>query len=120
MNQAHADGYRAYLIFVEGAGDFYFSPEGVLAVTSDGHYTVYCPDARHNFLRAAMLKFPLEALAGEGVSYRGAQFRIEDLTPFQERQKLTDASIADLLRAVHRENPVRHAFLRAYAIPGVR
>lgn len=115
MSHTHADQYRAYLIFVEGAGDFYFSPEGVLAVASDGRYTVYCPDARHNFLRAAVLKFPLENLVGEGVSYRGAHIRLEDLKPFQERQNMLHAPIADLLTAVYRENPVRYAFLRAWS-----
>ena len=106
-----AESYRAYLILVEGPGDYYFAPEGVLAIAADGGHTVYSLDSRHNFLRAALLRSPLERLLADGALYRGALIKLEDLSAFRARTGLEGAPVNALLRALFEENRRRHAYL---------
>ncbi len=107
--------YTAYLIWVEDASDYYFSPEGVCVITDDQSYTVYSLDSRHNFLRSAVLKFPITQLLEPGITFRGAHIKLEDLASFREKQGLSDAPVHELLRALYHENEERHFYLYRHA-----
>lgn len=106
--------YQAYLIHVEPPGDLYFSPEGICVVGSDQTYSVYCLDSRHNFLRAAVLKFPLVQLVNHTVQFRGAQVKLEDLASYRESRNLMFASVKELMTALYEENRMRHYYLAQY------
>ncbi len=110
-----AKRYTAFLILVEGPGEYYFAPEGLCVVGDSLSYTVYSLDSRHNFLRAAVLKFPLADLLGDGVFFKHSHIKLEDLTPFREQRGLQNASVTDLMAALYRENPLRHHFLARFA-----
>ncbi|MHB1627590.1 MAG: hypothetical protein ACYCVB_04325 [Bacilli bacterium] len=110
-----ASRYTAYLILVEGPGEYYFAPEGLCVVGDNHSYAVYSLDSRHNFLRAAVMKFPLADLLGDGVSFRSAHIKLEDLAPFREARSLQSASATDLMQALYLDNPLRHHFLARYA-----
>ena len=107
--------YDAYLILVELPHDDFFSAEGVCTIGTDGSYTVYSDDSRHNFLRQAILKHPLQELLEDGVRHRGALVRLEDLAQYREQRQLTAAAAPELLAAMYRENSVRHYYLARYA-----
>ena len=113
--QARAKKYTAYLVHVEGPGEHYFEPEGLCVVGDNLSYTVYSLDSRHNFLRAAVVKFPLSDLLDDGVHFRGSHIKLEDLTPYREQRGLLNASVDDLLSVLYRDNPLRHYFLLRYA-----
>lgn len=106
--------FQAFLILVETAGDYYHNPEGVCVVDADGTYRVYSLDSRHNFLRAAVLKFPLSELAGKGVAYRDAHIRLEGLEPFRAARGLLDASPHAVLAALFKHNPRQYFFLEGH------
>lgn len=106
--------FDAYLIFVEPAGDYFFSPEGVCIVDEDRNYKLYSLDSRHNFLRSAILKFSLTDLIGDGVAYKGTSLRLEDLQLFREKNNLLTSSVTSLLRAIYMENPLQHHYLRRF------
>ncbi len=99
---------------MEPAGDYFFSPEGICIVDEEHNYKLYTFDSRHNFLRTAILKFSLSDLIGDGVTYKGATLRLEDLQPFREKNNLLSSSITSLLRAVYLENPLQHDYLRRF------
>lgn len=107
--------YDAYLILVELPHDDFFSAEGVCTIGSDNSYTVYSDDSRHNFLRQAILKHPLDELLGAGAQHRGALVRLEDLARWREQHQLITAAPAELLAAMYRDNSVRHHYLARYA-----
>ncbi|PWI59047.1 hypothetical protein [Sulfoacidibacillus thermotolerans] len=106
--------YDAYLIHVEHEQDFYFIVEGVCVISEDHHYTVYSLDSMHNFLRAAVLKYPLSELLGEGVTFRGAQIKLEDLSLFRRFHHLEECSLRELLTVLYQSEPQRHYFLERF------
>ncbi len=106
--------FDAYMIFVEPAGDYFFSSEGTCIVDEDHNYKLYTLDSRHNFLRSAILKFSLADLIGDGVTYKGASIRLENLQPFREKNNLLSSSVTSLLRAIYLENPMQHHYLRRF------
>ena len=115
VNRSVKDAYQAYLILVELPGDDFFLAEGVCTISSEGKYTVYSDNSRHNFLRQAILRHPLQELVADGIRHRGAQVRLENLAPYCEQRALTTVAPTLLLAAMYRENPVRHHYLARYA-----
>jgi len=103
--------YTAWLVWVEEAGESYYTPEGVCVIYPDQVYRMYCLDSRHNFLRAAVQKFPLDELAGEGVLFRGSSIRLEDLAPIRERHGLQGGNARSLLEALYNDNVRYYHFL---------
>jgi hypothetical protein len=108
--------FKAFLILVEPNGDYFFSSEGVCIISADQTYTVYCLDSRHNFLRAAVLKFPLSQLIEHPVLFRGAQVKLEDLSEFREQHGLADSSAHALISAIYERNRERHYYLERYVM----
>lgn len=105
---------KVFIIHVEPEGDLFFTPEGVL-VTIDHHsYKVYSLDSRHNFLRAAMTKFPLEQLQGEGIHYRDAYIKIEPFATLDVHVDRAPALIVATLEKVYESNPTRFFFLEKH------
>ncbi len=103
-----------YLIHVEPEGDFFFTPEGVLITLDNISYQVYCLDSRHNFLRAAVTKFPLAQLTGDGVMYRGANIKLEPLQSLETNHDKAKEASFTILEEIYRSNPERYFFLSKY------
>ncbi len=103
--------FHAYVIHVEHEHDFYYIPEGICIIGEDFHYTIYSLDSLHNFLWAAILKHSLGELLGDGVLFRGAQVKLEDLMPFIVSHALEDASVEELLAHLYQTDPNRNHFL---------
>ena len=101
-----------YLIWVEPAGDFFFTPEGICMIDEERHYHIYSEAARHNVLRAAALKHSIEDLLS-GVEFRGSTYRFEDLAPLRESLSLRDPSIEATLRALYETHTQRFQFLNS-------
>lgn len=106
--------FASYMVWVEGEGEAYFTPEAVCIVYPDQVYKVFCLDSRHNFLRAAILKHPLRDLAQDGVVFRGSTVRLEDLTVFRQRRQLEQSGVLPLLRAIFADNPRLYFFLERH------
>lgn len=106
--------YAAWLVWVEDEGESYYTPEGVFVVYPDQVYRMYCLDSRHNFLRAAVQKYPLEELAQEGVLFRGSSIRLEDLAPIRERHGLQGGNARALLQALYHDNARYYHFLERF------
>ncbi len=102
--------FQLYLIWVEPAGDLFFSPEGICMIDEERHYRIYSEAARHNVLRAAALKYSIDELLN-GVEFRGSIYRFEDLSNLREVLSLRDASVAATLRALYEKHPQRFHFL---------
>jgi len=102
---------NAFLIHVEPEGDFFFTPEGILITIDNLSYQVYSLDSRHNFLRAAVTKFPLDLLQGEGVTYRGAQIKLEPIRSIDTKIDKAKATVFSLLSELYLANPERYFFL---------
>ncbi len=108
---------HAYLIHVEAEGDYFFTPEGVLIVVDNLSYQVYSLDSRHNFLRAAVTKFPLDKLLGDGVSYRGAQVKLEPIANLDAKRERVRETARHLLSELYHSNQERYFFLKKHTSP---
>ncbi|MCY0877095.1 MAG: hypothetical protein OWT28_12625 [Firmicutes bacterium] len=108
--------FSAYLVWVEGEYETYFTPEAVCIVYPDQVYKVYALDSRHNFLRAAILKHPLGDLQGDGVFFRDSTIRLEDLTELRARKELDHSGVVALLAAMYADNPRLYFFLERHVI----
>lgn len=106
--------FSAFLILVEAKGDYYHNPEGVCIVDAEGAYRVHSLDSRHNFLRAAVLKFPVAELTERGVTDRDTHIRLEDLEPFRVAHGLLDAGPDAMLAALFEHNPRQYFFLERH------
>lgn len=103
---------RVYLLSVEEAGDYIFTPDGVVVLLENGHFRLYCPNSSHNRYRAALNKFPWEELE-RGVVFRETGIRLADITSDIQRRGWTDtSSIPALLAHLYEENPKHLHFLR--------
>jgi len=107
--------FAAYMVWVEGENDVYFTPEAVCIIYPDRVYKVFCLDSRHNFLRAAILKHPLSELLGDGLKFRDAIIRLEDLALWRTHKSLAKSDVRSLLRALYADNPRLYFFLARYA-----
>lgn len=105
---------KVYVVNVEDPGDYYFRPEGVLFVDEKGNHTLYAHDSRHNFLKAAVQKFPWEELT-EGVSFREHTVRLIDLTSqMDEHFFLLVDEMPDMLQRLYDGSPRQYFFLEKY------
>lgn len=103
--------YEAYIIHVEHEHDFYFIPEGICIVGEEYRYLVYSLDSLHNFLRAGLLKFPLSELLSDGVTFRNAQIKLEDLQSYRITHGLEEVSVEELLSFLYVAEPTKYHFL---------
>lgn len=105
---------KVYVVNVEDPGDYYFRPEGVLFVDEKGNHTLYAHDSRHNFLKAAVQKFPWEELT-EGVSFREHTVRLIDLTSqMDDLFFLLVDEMPDMLQRLYDGSPRQYFFLEKY------
>ena len=107
---------NAFLIHVESEGDFFFTPEGVLLTVDNLSYQVYSLDSRHNFLRAAVTKFPLEQLLGDGVTFRGAQIKLEPIGAIAAGIDRVKESSRTIIGDLYQSQPERYFFLKKFLV----
>ncbi|ASS75121.1 hypothetical protein CIG75_09110 [Tumebacillus algifaecis] len=109
---------NVYLINVEEPDDYYYKPEGVLFLDEQGHFTLFTADSRHNFLRAAVQKFPYKELE-ESVIYRNHQVQLNDVTlQYEERFDLHVDDMLPILHAIYNGSPRQFFFLEPFFLPG--
>lgn len=90
---------NVYLVTVEEPDDYYHRPEGVVFIDNQGYFTLYTSDSRHNFLRAAIQKFPYEELEAE-VTFQNHQVKLIDVTDQYEPE--FDMVLDDMLAILHK------------------
>ncbi len=105
---------RVYILNVEEADDIVFTPAGVVILLENGTFTVYCPKSSHNRFRAAVSKHNWESLES-GIEFKGAHFRLEDVSPELKNRGWTHASsIPDILQFLLETKRKYLFFLAAY------
>lgn len=108
---------KVYSLQVEEPGDYYYKPEGVVFIDEKNNHTLYALDARHNFLRSIVQKFPFEELE-QSVSFRDHHVKVVDLTeqyePFFE---MVVDEIPNLLHRIFKSSPRQYFFLERHLDP---
>lgn len=100
---------RVYILSVEEPGDFIFTPGGAIVLFANGQFKVFCVPSSHNLFRAALNRHSWEQLE-KGIEYKGAEFRVDDVTTDMTNKGWTHASsIPLILRNLYESNP-RHLF----------
>ncbi|UNO47421.1 hypothetical protein [Alicyclobacillus acidoterrestris] len=106
---------RIMEISVEEAGDYIFTPAGVLITYRTGQFRVFSESARHNFLRRVVSRHPWDELLSDAVVERGASVRLRDVTAeIDEKIGPDELSTEAVLELCYRTNPRQLFFLRRY------
>ncbi|MFD2168771.1 hypothetical protein [Tumebacillus lipolyticus] len=105
---------KIYLVNVEDPDDYYFKPEAVLFLDENGYFTLYTTDSRHNFLRAAVQKYPYQELE-DGVHHRNHHLQLHDITLQlgEEYDLLVDEMFA-MLHTIYNWSPRQHFYLEKH------
>ncbi|MFB5191226.1 hypothetical protein [Alicyclobacillus fastidiosus] len=105
---------RIMEISVEEAGDYIFTPAGVLITYRTDQFRVFAESARHNFLRRVVSKYPWENLL-DVVVEQGTSVRLRDVTEELNTKIGSDEmSTEAVLEFCYRSNPRQLFFLRRY------
>jgi hypothetical protein len=105
---------KVYILNVEETGDIVFTPAGIVILLENGSFTVYCPKSSHNRYRAAVSRHSWESLES-GVEFKGAHFRLEDVSSvLQDRGWTHASSIPDILHFLFETKRKYLFFLSAY------
>jgi hypothetical protein len=103
-----------YELSIEDEGDYIFVPSGLVIIYENLRFTVYCQNARHNVIRAALSRFAWQDLE-LGQSYRGSIFRLREITNDLAQYGWKDtSSIPQILRHCYDLNRRHLYFLERY------
>lgn len=98
-----------FLLSVEEPNDYIFTPAGVVIVSENYKFTIFCQSSNHNLYRAAINKHTWEEFS-KGVVFRGHEFRMTDLSEEMARKGWTTTGSVDaILRYIYTLNK-RHLF----------
>lgn len=101
---------------VEEAGDYIFSPAGIVMVFKNKRFQLFSESARHNFLRRILTRHSWEQLLetvndGDG----GASARLRDITEeVMQKSGPDELSIEAVLQICYDTNPRQLFFLQRY------
>jgi hypothetical protein len=109
--------HKVYLFSVEEETDYIFTPSGIVLVLNNNNFKLYSTSSHHNRFRSVLNKFSWSELE-HGVSFRNAEYRIDDVTDEFENQGWTSVdSIPDILRHLYTANRLQLFFLQRYVDP---
>ncbi|MFD1675131.1 hypothetical protein [Alicyclobacillus fodiniaquatilis] len=99
---------------VEEAGDYIFSPAGIVMVFKNKRFQLFTESARHNFLRRIVTRHSWEQLF-ETVNDGGTSARLRDITEEVANKSGPDElSIEAVLQICYDTNPRQLFFLQRY------
>ncbi|GMA52496.1 hypothetical protein GCM10025857_38530 [Alicyclobacillus contaminans] len=105
---------KVYVLHVEEENDFLFTPVGLVIVLENRHYSLYTIKSEHNRYRNAIAKHAWKDLEN-GVQFKGASYRLEDVTPSMREQGWTGASaIPAILGHFYKTKTKYFYFLQTY------
>ncbi|WAH34994.1 hypothetical protein [Alicyclobacillus dauci] len=105
---------KVFEVSVEEAGDYIFSPAGVVIVFRNQQFQVFTESARHNFLRRVLTRHPWDKLL-TAVTEHGVSVRLRDVTEDVSNKIGLDAmSTEAVLEACYESNPLQLFFLRRH------
>lgn len=108
---------HVYELSIEDEGDYIFTPSGIVTIYENLRFTVYCQNAKHNVIRAALNRFSWTDLE-RGQTYRGATFRLREITNEMAQHGWVDTSaIPQILRHCYELNQRHLYFLERYLSP---
>lgn len=101
-------------VSIEEAGDYIFSPVGIVILFRNKQFTVYSESARHNFIRRVVSRYPWPELL-KTVTHQDANMRLRELTAeLQQKTGLDELSTEAVLQTCYDMNPRQLFFLRRY------
>lgn len=101
-------------IGVEFAGDYIFTPAGILIVYQQGRFKIFSESAQHNFLRRTISRHPWTALL-DTVVERGTSVRLRDITDeIEDKNGFSELNTETVLEMCYEANPRQLFFLRRY------
>ncbi len=108
---------KVYLATIEEPDDYYHRPEGVVFIDNQAYFTLYTTDSRHNFLRAAIQKFPYAELEAE-VKFQNHAVRLVDVTSQYEPDfDMSIDDMLDILKKIYDTSPRQYFFLEKFFRP---
>lgn len=118
-NQQDYELKRVYLLSTEEPGDYIFTLSGVVLQYTNAQFTVYCMSSNHNLYRQALHRLDWATLIAGEASYRGIEFRLNDVTDDMNRlglSKLDD--IPKILTHLYTTNRRHLFFLEKHVFQG--
>ncbi|EJY56425.1 hypothetical protein URH17368_0950 [Alicyclobacillus hesperidum URH17-3-68] len=107
---------RIFEASIEEAGDYIFTPSGVIILMESGDFQIYSESARHNLLRRTCMRYAWDQLV-DGVKVDELNIRIRDITADLRRRldSENEWTTDEILKTWYEQNPRQLFFLRRYS-----